>query len=336
MKSRRGIALLAALWLIVAIAAIALEFMLVARERAMIGLNSADRGRHRARALGGLANMQARMEYDLRNGPATNNPLIANSQSADPWFGIDSLYSGTIYIDSLPVEIIARDLGASVNVNYASENELRLLFGFVLGNASTADYLAQTIIDWRDADDIARAAGAEAEEYLQEGRLVLPSNGLFREVDDLIYVYGMTSDLLETIRPYVNTRGTAPTRVNLNAAPEPVLRSLPGMTDVIVAQILSLRSAGRRITSIQQVITASNRGQPVFEVPGGRGGAPVLNAQQARLQATQEQLAARTVVNTTEVELTFLVSDHTTIQPTRVVAIIARAGSNANVTWQLW
>jgi type II secretory pathway component PulK len=250
--------------------------------------------------------------------------------AADPWFGVDSIYSGTVYIDSLPVDVIAQDLGTAINVNVAQENELRLLFGYVLGNASTADRLAQSIMDWRDVDENPRPNGAEAQQYLDDGRLMLPTNGPFREVDDLTHLYGMTPEILDALRPYITTYGETQSRINLTSAPEPVLRALPGMSDLILANILSLRSNGRRITSVGQVITSATRGAPA----GGRGGQQ--NPLQQAIQATTEQLTARTIVNTTDVQLTFFVRDTARAQPLRFIAVLTRNGTRAGVSWQLW
>ena len=55
MKPRRGVALLAALWLVVAIAAVALQFSMEARERRTLGIMASERGQQRALALGALA-----------------------------------------------------------------------------------------------------------------------------------------------------------------------------------------------------------------------------------------------------------------------------------------
>lgn len=329
-RARRGMALLAALWLVVAIAAVALQFSLAARERRVIGLAASDRGRDRAIASGALATMQARMEYDLRNTPVGRGNT-AQLRSTDPWLDADSVYSGTIYVDSTEVYVEARDLGTTLNVNFAPEAELRLLLGFVIGNASMAERLAAAILDWRDADDNPRPGGAERDQYIRDNLMVLPSNGPFRELDDLIHVYGMTPDVLELIRPYLTTRGTAAPRVNLNTAPEPVLRALPRMTDPVLNQILALRSQGRRITSVQQVVSGGNTGR------GGGGGRGGTTPQQALQEAMLQTLNQRATVTTTDIELTFYVQDPLRAQPTRLIALMTRAGTNqANVQWQLW
>src|SRR5205823_4918062 len=71
MRRRRGVALIAGLWLVVAIATVALQFSLDARERRDLGLGAADRGVGRAAALGALAMIHAKLDYSLRVAPTT-------------------------------------------------------------------------------------------------------------------------------------------------------------------------------------------------------------------------------------------------------------------------
>jgi len=312
--------MLAALWLVVAIAAVAVQFSLVARERRLLGLAGADRARERAIAAGALATMHARMDFDLRNRAVGRG--AAALRSSDPWLDVDSVYSGFVEVDSVPVEVVAADLGSMLPLNYVSETELRAFFNFTLRDFTLADQLTQSIMDWRDLDDSPRPAGAEREQYLREGLLVLPTNGAFREVDDLIYVRGMTPDVMELIRPYFHTFGTARTRVNLNTAPELVLRALPGMTDVIIMQILSMRSQGRRIESLQQVISAATRG--------------ASTAGQAQAGRVQNALNNITTVNTSDVLLTIYAGLTPKAQPTRLTALMTRGNNAATLAWQQW
>lgn len=321
MRSRSGVALLAALWLIVAIATVVLQFSLVANERRQLGLSAADRGHYRALAAGAIATMQARFEYDLRNATQGRGNVQA-LRSADPWLGLDTLYSGPMYVDSLPVEIIATDLGAVVNVNRANEQQLTLLFGFILEDGMTASNLARAIMDWRDTDDNPRPNGAEREQYVDADYLVLPTNTSFLDVDDLIHVYGMTPELLEAVRPFITTVGNQ--IPNVNTAPEPVLRSIPGMTDAIFNQIMAFRSQGRRIQNINDLVQAM--------APRGGGGRGNQTPQQALAQRMQSQLA----FGTNQAQLTILVRDTASAQPTKVVAMMTRAGQQVNVTWQRW
>ena len=327
-RARRGVALLAALWLVVVIASVALQFSLVARERALIGMAASERTRDRAASSGALATVMARMDNDLRMRAGVGGNAAA-LRSSDPWLGADSIYSVPVTVGAVTVEVIATDLGARLNVNRLSETELRTLFGFVLRDYPLADQLAQSITDWIDADDLPRVAGGEREQYIADGLMVLPTNGTFREVEDLIHVRGMTADILAAVKPYLSTLGFS-TRINVNTAPEAVLRTVPGMTDVVVANILGMRSAGRRIESMASIAAAVQQTQ---SGRGGRGG----SGDGAQSDRSQQQLAARAGVDSRDLQLTLFVRDAGSSQTSRLVALVQRVNNNsAALVWQQW
>ena len=322
---RRGVAMIAALWLVVAIAVVALQLALVGKERRVLGLAAADRGVGRGAALGALANVQARLDVALRNAPTGNAATaLANSRSADPWLDVDSLYTGPLYLDSIRVDVTAQDLGRQLNLNRMSEEQLRTLFAFVLGNFSKADLLSQTIADWRDLDDDKRPSGEERDGYLKKGLLALPANGPFRQVAELRMVSGMTQEIYEAVAPYLTTYGDG--TVNLNTAPTPVLRAMPGMTDAVLNNILSQRSNGRRIASVASVVPGGMGG--MGGMGGGRGG--------GGMSAQASQLAAAAGVNTTSVAFTFVVRPSAASHPVKLTALVQRSGTTATVGWIQW
>lgn len=320
MKNRRGVALLAALWLVVAIAAVALQFSLEARERRTIGILTSERGMQRGLALGALALTQARLDEALRVAPSGNNANVARLRASDPWLDVDSMYSGTVMVDSIPVDIVARDLGEKLNINSVSENDIRTFFSYLLNDFSKATQLSQAILDWRDADSIPRPSGAERDAYIKAGMLVMPTNTAFREVSDLRDVMGMTPEIYAQASPYLTTRGSG--QVNLNTAPVPVLRALPGMTDATLNTILQMRSQGRRIQNVNDVFTAQARGGR-----GGQAGAP---------NALASALNARATTRTDIVELVITARVGPQAQPTKLTAIVNRANTSAMVTSLLW
>lgn len=320
MKPRRGVALLAALWLVVAIATVALQFSLEARERRTVGILASERGIQRAAALGALAVTEARLEQALRVAPT--GTTVQRLRSSDAWMDVDSLYSDTVLVDSMPVDVVARDLGERLNVNQATETELQTFFSFLLGDYSKATQLAQAIMDWRDADSIPRPSGAERDAYIKAGMLALPTNTPFREVDELRHVMGVTPEIYAAVSPYLTTHGTG--AVNINTAPVPVLRALPGMTDATLNRILQLRSQGLRIENIADVF------------PGMRQGGRRLAGQLATRGAVAQFTGSTTLV-TTEVELTLTARVGPQAPPTKLTAIIARTSStSAEVRTKLW
>ncbi|MGE5098489.1 MAG: general secretion pathway protein GspK [Deltaproteobacteria bacterium] len=318
MKSRRGVALLAALWLVVAIASVALQFSIEAHERRTIGLLASERGIQRAAALGALALTQARLEQALRIGPTGAN--IQRIRAADPWLGADSIYSGTVLVDSMEVDVQARDLGEKLNINLINENEIQTFFSFLLGDYAKSTQLAQTIMDWRDVDSMPRPNGAERDAYIKAEMLALPTNGPFREIEELQYVMGMTPEIYALASPYLTTHGSA--QVNLNTAPVPVLRTLPGMTDATLNQILQMRSQGRRIESVDAIFQ------------NGRGRRP-LPGQLASV-AARTQLGARATVNTTQLELTITARVGPQAPPTKLLAVIQNQRPQALVIYKQW
>ena len=65
--------MMAAIWLTVAIAVVALEFARDAKERRTLGVDAAERGAGRAAALGVLAQTQARLERAIRQVAQSGN-----------------------------------------------------------------------------------------------------------------------------------------------------------------------------------------------------------------------------------------------------------------------
>ena len=314
MRKRRGFALLAAIWLVVAVATVALQFALEARERRLLGINTAERGKGRAAAIGALNASQAALEAALRQGPGTGNAGIAGLRRADPWLDADALFSGVILVDSIPVEVQTLDLGTQLNINTMGEGQLRNFFSFALRDFATADRLSQAILDWRDTDSIPRSNGAERDDYIRDGRLALPTNQTFREVSDLLNVAGMTPAIYERVAPYLTTRGSGV--VNVNSADTLVLKAVPGMTDQMLAQILSQRSMGRRISNINSVMPRRAGIPNLPNIPGGT--------------------TSGMTVDVTELQLTLTAHVGPQQLPVRLNAIVQRQGANSRITWRQW
>ncbi len=251
--NRRGVALFAALWLVVAIGVVALEFSLEARQRRLAAANTVELAEARAAAMGGIEHAHARLDRALRQPPLQG--ATAALRAADPWVDADTLLRLDEDVDSLPYRVTARDVNSFLNINRANENQI-LLFLTRLGyDYGLADDLAQSIMDWRDTDIMRRARGAEREAYLEEGRLVLPRDGSFQEIDELLHVMHMTPEIYDSIAPFLTLRGDG--RINVNTAPEAVLRSIGGMTDAAIMTIMRTRDTGRRFQNLAAVTAAT-------------------------------------------------------------------------------
>ncbi len=253
--------MLAALWLVVAIATVALALGVEAAEHRTMGLGAADRRIGEAAASGGLAIARSRLEQILRQPPRLTASMASTAWAADPWYEADSLFADTIWVGTVPVQVRVLDLSSKLGINVLTAEELRNFFAFVLRDYARADALAQAIVDWRDRDDFPGPRGAERKEYLDKRRLHLPTNRRFEHIDELRFVEGMTPEIFAQIRPALRVdnwgRGDMP--INVNTAPEPVLRAIPGMTDRVVTYINAKRSRRQRVQDMAELASAGFR-----------------------------------------------------------------------------
>jgi type II secretory pathway component PulK len=341
-KARRGgFVLVAALWLIVALGAVGLDAAVRSQARRLAAANIVDGTRAREAALAGAEYARSRLSAAMleradelraeseaarraaaqrggRQAAAPNiRTLFRNADPLeDPWRDPQGLVIESMMFGSARFTLRLRDAGAALNVNAADEAMLRQFLAEGLGlDYDRADRLTQAILDWRDEDELPRINGAEREEYLRAGRAVLPPNRNLADLDELLDVIGMDAELFERMRPYLSVVGSG--QINVNAAPEPVLASLPGMTRGGAAELVRLREAG---------YTARNPAE-LASLLGGRIADP------ADPEAMQ-RFARYAAYATTEVEI---VSDGTVDgSPIRVrtAVLVTRTNAGALPLWR--
>jgi len=167
------------------------------------------------------------------------------------------------------------DTGAGrIDLNGASDVLLASLFDSVGVNQETKNRLVDSILDWRDADDIPHLYGAEVDDYpenrgITDRRLTVPRNGPFATVDELLKVKNMTPEIFygsffvdpvtRTYRRVVGiselvTVSSGSSRVDVNEAPLEVLMALPQMDLAVSNEIIELR-AKKRFSSSEDLLS---------------------------------------------------------------------------------
>jgi general secretion pathway protein K len=245
-RQRRGFALLTALVMLVAVSLLALELGEVARARRLAAANALGRTAAAAAAEAGIEEAYARLADQLRQAYLTQ--IRAGTAAENAWAAAARLRLGPTPLGAQWYEVTARDVGTALNLNTVDGDGLRRFLRTFALSADRADRITQSLLDWRDADDLRRPNGAEGAEYLRLGAPLLPANTRLRSVAELRHVSGMSDDLYQRLLPYLTVDGSG--RVNLNAAPAPVLLALPGMTDESVRLIMRWRNVGRRVAAI--------------------------------------------------------------------------------------
>ena len=133
----------------------------------------------------------------------------------------------------------ACDEASRININTADELTLKNLLMLDKGmDDKKATQIAQSIMDWRDADDAAMPEGAESQHYRAQSRPYEPRNGPFQSMEELLMVRGMDEKIFDFLKPFITVYTDG--KVNLNTAPKEVIRAF-GMDDDLAKTLVAYR-----------------------------------------------------------------------------------------------
>jgi general secretion pathway protein K len=174
------------------------------------------------------------------------------------------------------------DESGKININNLTDASA-VVFNNLLRNAGSSEDEANTIVDsildWKDADDLHRLHGAENDYYLSLPNPYKPRNAKFEALEELMLVKGMTSDILfgndkrQGIIRFLTVHSTSST-ININFAPREVLMAIPNMPAALAEAVLSQRGqeAGKESGEMSMII-----GDAFKEMSAYAGVAPESN-----------------------------------------------------------
>jgi general secretion pathway protein K len=220
-SSQQGFVLVAVLWLLAALAALATIFSVYLS-------NSA-----RALALND-ATVQAQALVSAGVELAAYRLQLAG-EDARPAQG-----SFRVRLNGAEISVSFVSEAARVDLNAAPKELLGGLLSALGANEDEAREGADRIIAWR-TKPAEETAGNEDALYQAAGRSYPPRQAPFAHVDELGLVLGLTPALVERALPFVTVFSGASGVDVLNAAPE-VIAALPGMTPLILKQFLGDRA----------------------------------------------------------------------------------------------
>lgn len=241
MRTRRGFALVATVWLMTAMAAVSLEIAWLARARRLSTANAVEGEQARAAARAGLELARARLAHALEG--ARNDAL------ADPWRGMAS--RSTVAVGGAQVTVDLRDDASALDANHATVEMLARLLAACGAELPAARAAADRIADWRDVDALPRPQGAERDVYLAAGLRALPRDGPVRAIAELDDVIALPAEPWACVRPLLGVDGVG--RINPNTAPPAVLQALPGVSPAAAAAIVEARRAGVRLRDFREL-----------------------------------------------------------------------------------
>jgi len=142
------------------------------------------------------------------------------------------------------------DESGKININALSDNT-RIIFYNLLVNyglsGEQAETIADSVLDWKDSDELHRLNGAESDYYMSLPEPYKSKNKNYDTIEELLLVKGITPEILygdeEGKSGIVNfiTVHSNINRINLKAAPREVLAAVPGFTADLAESIIMLR-----------------------------------------------------------------------------------------------
>lgn len=219
---REGFSLLLVVWLAALLGAVGLQWSVGTRLQFAVLTNHIQRIETSAAAEAGLSVMRARLDQRLLLAEGSDGFEI------DPWRTDRAVtFTGQVSPESdLLWQATVDDLGRRINLNVVDVVRLRRFLNALVIDSREAARIADATLDWRDADDLSRAQGAEREAYRSIGAAHLPTNRPFSHVREWAYVLGVTDEIYHRVAPHLSVVGSG--RVNIATAPDAVLLSLPG------------------------------------------------------------------------------------------------------------
>jgi general secretion pathway protein K len=273
-KNNRGIAVIVALVAITVLAFLAAEFAIFMKVETRVASNANNdeqmlwMGRAGVEMARYVVAQENRLPYDSLNqiwaggpgdGAETNGPLMGLSMTDYPIGD-----TGTI-----TVKII--DLERKVNVNSAPAVLLQQVLTSQGADAGDISAVSDSILDWIDADDATRPAGAESDYYQGQSPPYYAKNGPMDDISELLLVKGVTDAMYKGGEDTNNfggvlqrhklgfghAPGEAPSyafglkdvltpfssgKVNINTADANVLKLIPGMDQESADAIVKYRA----------------------------------------------------------------------------------------------
>ena len=226
-RRNEGIALLMVIWVITVMMVTVLSFSLMARTEARSTLSFKEGMERKFMAEAGVERAIAELFYMKQNVNAT-----VTIEGTEPWKADGTLYKGELSDGSYEVAI--RGESGKLDINTVPDIILKNLLMNAGVKDGDADIIVDSIMDWKDPDDLHRMHGAESDYYMSLPNPYKAKNAGFEALEELLLVRGVTPELLyggEGAKGVMDslTVYSRSTTVNVNYASRDVLMAIPGI-----------------------------------------------------------------------------------------------------------
>ena len=243
-ESAKGIALLVILWVTTVLTVMAFSFTVMTRAESYGTLAFKEHTEKKLLAEAGIERGVTEIIYRSVN----RNQTVA-LEGMEAWKPDGTAHSVDTGNGGYVIRII--DESGKVSLNGLTDASGIILKNLLIGQGTSsedADIIVDSLLDWKDGDDLHRLSGAESDYYLSLPKPYRAANRDFESLEELILVRGVTpailygTDTTKGIIPFLTVH-VKTGRIDINGAPKEVLAVLPGMDTATVERIIAFRSS---------------------------------------------------------------------------------------------
>ena len=255
-KKEKGLALLMVLWITTLLAVIVGEFCYAMKTEINITRNFKESTQGYYIALAGVNRAAVELIKETSTGmQKLQTPVEDDADENLIEWRIGANIPPVLFGEGEYKVKISNESG-KININKATRSMLRMLLeGFDL-DESEKDTIADSIMDWRDKDDLHRINGAEDDYYQSLDDSYECKDDDFDAIEELLLVKGVTADIFYGGLESMVTIYTQTNNININAASWEMLLALPGMTETAAREIITFRGEKeiKRVSVLNDII----------------------------------------------------------------------------------
>jgi len=243
-SSEKGLALIMVLWVLAVLSVLVLSFAFMARTEVHSTMSFRDGIERKFLAEAGIE--RGIMELFYRSANKNQTSALEGSEVVR----IDGRqYEGEIGDSRYTFSIV--DESGKININSLTDANGVILNNLIVNlglSGDTANTIVDSILDWKDSDNLARLNGAEDAYYDSLSVPYKARNEKFDTLEELLLVKGVSSEILfgsgsrAGLINFLTVYSKGPT-VNLNAAAKEVIMALPNMTSSMADRIIEFRQS---------------------------------------------------------------------------------------------
>lgn len=210
MRRQRGMALVIVLWLIVLLGVMAAGHSRNVQTDTRLAAQQVEAARARALAEAGIKHVALEFLGETLSQPLPTDGTVF-----------------PVYVRGEPVTMAVRKATGLVDLNHADAALLEVVLDAGGLDMDQRAALVDTILDWRDGDNLTHLNGVEDGDYLASGVPWTSRDGEFSSVDELRYLPGVSQALFERIAPLLTVH-SGRGGLDLESAPAVLVGVLSG------------------------------------------------------------------------------------------------------------